>query len=95
MNLYLISQSVNGGYDTYDSAVVAAPDEKTAARINPSEIYKWDEDQGAWGYYAGDKFYPQGQYGAWAYNPGQVTVQLIGTAVDGFEGIICASFNAG
>jgi hypothetical protein len=32
MKLYRISQNVNGGYDTYDCAVVCAPDEETARR---------------------------------------------------------------
>ena len=37
MNLYLISQEKNPGYDTYDSAVVAAPDEETARAMEPRE----------------------------------------------------------
>ena len=35
MKLYLISQRKNTGYDTYDSAVVAAQDEAAAKHINP------------------------------------------------------------
>jgi len=35
MNLYKIAQTVNNGYDTYDSAVVAAPDEETARNTHP------------------------------------------------------------
>ena len=35
MYLYKISQSTNSGYDTYDSAIVAAPDKQTAKGINP------------------------------------------------------------
>ena len=30
MKLWLLEQTHNDGYDTYDSAVVAAPDEQTA-----------------------------------------------------------------
>lgn len=30
MKLFLISQTQNNDYDTYDSAVVTAPDEETA-----------------------------------------------------------------
>ncbi len=41
MNLYLISQTDNIDYDTYDSAVVAAPDEESAKRIPPTED-SWD-----------------------------------------------------
>lgn len=35
MNLYRIWQTVNRGYDTYDSAVVVAESEEAAAQINP------------------------------------------------------------
>lgn len=35
MKLYLISQEENSDYDTYDSAVVAAPDKATAAAMYP------------------------------------------------------------
>ena len=35
MKLYLISQSENNDYDTYDSAVVCAPNEATARSITP------------------------------------------------------------
>ena len=35
MNLYLISQNENIGYDTHDSAVVCASDEQAARQINP------------------------------------------------------------
>jgi len=36
MKLYLLSQDVNPGYDTYDSCVVAAMDEDSARVISPS-----------------------------------------------------------
>ena len=42
--LYHISQAVNNGYDTYDSAVVAAPDEQTAQNMTPTdEKYRYDD----------------------------------------------------
>jgi len=47
MNLYLISQSENGGYDTYDSAVVAAETENDARLINPAGA-DWRSTFGAW-----------------------------------------------
>ena len=37
MKLWLISQDFNYGYDTYDSAVVAAPTEEAARQISPSD----------------------------------------------------------
>lgn len=47
MNLYLISQDVYTGYDTFDSAVVAADSEDEAQRVQPSGpgySYGWPED---------------------------------------------------
>ena len=48
MNLYLISQRKNNGYDTYDSAVVAAESEDDARSIHPGggpysadQAYTW------------------------------------------------------
>lgn len=43
MNLYLISQTANTDYDTYDAAVVCAPNEEAAKQIVPSP-----EVPGAW-----------------------------------------------
>jgi len=36
LKLWIIEQEENGGYDTYDSAVVAAMTEEEAKRIHPS-----------------------------------------------------------
>ena len=40
MNLYFISQSVNCGYDTFDSAVVSAGTPSSAKNIHPGTILK-------------------------------------------------------
>lgn len=37
MNLYLLTQSTNRDYDTYDSCVVCAPDADTARTIQPND----------------------------------------------------------
>ena len=80
MNLYLIAQDENSGYDTYDSAVVVAKDEVLAKAMHPSGDAKdWVT---AWP--------------TWADNTEQVTVKLLGKAEAGLkEGVYCASFNAG
>lgn len=36
MNIYLISQDINGGYDTFDSAIVAASSFEEAKNMLPS-----------------------------------------------------------
>lgn len=79
MNLYLISQSVNNDYDTYDSAVVAAVSENAARSIHPGQS-DWDGKAET--------------YGTWCAKE-EVAVRLIGTAADNVSGVICASFNAG
>ena len=84
MKLFLISQSDNGGYDTYDSAVVCAPDEDTARRMNPSDY--------------GGLFYDfdKNHFDAWCSSADKVKVSLIGDAAPGLPlGVVCASFNAG
>jgi len=85
MKLYVISQSENNDYDTYDSAVVCAENEEEARKIHPSE-------------YAEDKWWekPKDPYSPWATKLENVDVKYIGEATEGVEpGIIIASFNAG
>ena len=84
MKLYIISQTENNDYDTYDSAVVAAPDEHTARNTHPvgEEPHK-----NIWG---------MGLFGTWCNTPDSVTVEYIGEAAEHIrQGVICASFNAG
>jgi len=84
--IYLISQSENNDYDTYDSAVVVAPDEETAKMINPSRVGRifmtqedWDRD-----------------YSSWCSSLDKVEVEYIGIASEDQKvGVICHSFNAG
>jgi len=84
MKLWRISQDVNNGYDTYDSAVVAAETEDAARRIHP-----WEE-QGEWWKVTGR------WCELWAPNLKDVKVEYLGTAKRGTaRGIVCASFNAG
>jgi hypothetical protein len=79
-NLYLISQSVKSGFDTYDSAVVAADSEESARLIRPydgDDWYEFDNNEEKW------------------CSPEDVIVRLIGIAVEGVDGVICASYNPG
>ena len=83
MNLYLLSQDSNGGYDTYDSCVVCAASEAAARLIHPQEQHAVDYKRG-WDIYD------------WAKTPEQVTVVLLGVANAAIPaGVVCASFNAG
>ena len=48
MNLYLLTQDEEFGYDTYDSVVVAAKTEEDAKSIHPCTILEWDSSGGVW-----------------------------------------------
>ncbi len=102
INLYRISQDVNTGYDTYDSAVVAASSPNKARIIHPNDYdgttwrtnpeYPDDSDNElAWVNNSGFI-----NFWSWVDDPSQVKVELIGVAVQDTKiGVIVASFNAG
>lgn len=102
MKLWLIQQTANEGYDTYDSAVVAAETEEDARRTHPASMafedwmyYRWSDDAKMWiGHRKdGSTYFPSGN--GWT-TPDRVRVRLIGEAVDVPKvGAICSSFNAG
>jgi hypothetical protein len=49
MKLYLISQDICTGWDTYDSAVVAAENENDARDMHPNgTLLSEDLDSGSW-----------------------------------------------
>lgn len=80
--LYLISQSINVGHDTYDSAIVA--------ETSPTEAKKWHPN--------GKHIKDWNQFDAysWVKSTHSVNWKLIGHAKKGVKkGVILASFNAG
>ena len=102
MNLYKISQSINTGYDTFSSAVVAATTLERARNIHPRGMV-WDSAppskrtrndgtaMDGWEFGNGEEFFLE-----WASYPTEVDVVLIGTATAGTpEGVMLASFHAG
>jgi hypothetical protein len=98
MNLYKISQEKNCGYDTYDSAVVAAKSEDEARLIHPGWYESTSEvlTDGTWyrpWTYNGRTHVNKG---TWAEFPSDVVVEFLGQAAEGIQpGTIVASFNAG
>ena len=89
MKLWKLTQDVCTGWDTYDSAIVAAETEDDAKRIHPSPYAgNWDNTlSGRWEYES---------VGNWAFSPDDVHAELIGEALPGTRaGVILASFNAG
>lgn len=80
MNLYLISQKENSGYDTYDSAVVCATDEASARNMSPTSGEALSDYDST----------------TWVTDPAKVEVLFLGEADANVEsGVVCASFNAG
>lgn len=79
MNLYLLTQKVNTGYDTYDSCVVAAESEDDAKTIQPREL----------------EFEPDDSFSDWASPEYVFVEYLGVAAESVKRGVICASFNAG
>lgn len=100
MNLYLISQYDNMGYDTYDSAVVVAKNEQEAREVHPSELVT-HVSNGKWmgTYKRGElkgKEYVQDNIRGWVSfkDISCIKVELLGKT-DKKKGLILASFNAG
>jgi len=94
MKLFLITQSANNDYDTYDSAVVACGTEEEAKYTHPDDYYKWVD--GEWVFQIKNgKTSRLGQEVLNWTNPKNVSVKLIGEAAEGIKGVVCASFNAG
>ncbi len=93
VNLYRISQDANDGYDTYDSAIVAAESEECARRISPDGYDVWSDAMKCWVAPNGTK---RDWLGTWCSHIDNVKVELIGRGLaDTQAGVILASFNAG
>jgi len=82
MKLWLIHQTRNTDWDTYDSAVVSAETEEEAKWIHPNKNVKWD----------GKSYHRCDTWCSVEF----VKADYIGEAKEGTDrGVICASFNAG
>ena len=79
MNIYLLTQDENRGYDTYDSIVVVAKTEEEARYIMPSNYEKFGDNYGSWA------THPE------AVQVSLIGKAVKGTEA----GVILASFNAG
>lgn len=91
--LYLLSQAVNTGYDTYYEAVVSADDEEEARHINPGGFHKWHD--GAWYFQYSNGTEEAETDRTWCL-PSEIKVKEIGTSLtEKNSGVICSSFNAG
>ena len=100
MKLFLISQDVNDGYDSFDSAVVVAKSEQDAREIHPSSFVTHVTDERFMGTYAkglGGEYLRDYSHDWVPFRDIEnVKVKEIGLAHPSMErGVVCASFNAG
>ena len=94
MNIYLVHQSVNSGYDTFDRFIVVAENEEIAKHTSPSGFYIWKNE--VWNFCYSDGTYKPSSHNAWCL-PNEVQVTLIGKADEKYNEttVILNSFNAG
>ena len=96
MKLFLLSQTENTGYDTYNCCVVAAENEVAARKINPGGMREWDSERECWVFVYSDGRKEPDEDSTWANDITLIQVRYIGEASPNTKrGIICASFNAG
>lgn len=94
MNLYLISQNVNNGYDTYSSAVVSADCAHSAKKVHPDGSL-WDVRRQIW-YRLNENSEPYKSWGNENWAPAtKVKAQLIGKYNQNVSKVICSSYHAG
>ena len=97
MKIYLLTQNVVRGYDTYDSCVVIAESEEKARRMCPDEYCKYNEELKIFHWNTPDSFDPENIVNTWCSKIEEVDVTYLGEADERIteEKVICASFNAG
>ena len=96
MNIYLISQETVCGWDTHDSAIVAARSPDEAREVHPSEFVTHSRD-GKWmGTYTRGRGEYTNESSCWVpyRDRGKIKVELLGTTTRE-AGLILSSFNAG
>jgi len=99
MNLYLLTQYENNGYDTYDSMVISAENERDALMLSYVRSYdlqdyepemEYGKAEPIWReYYLSTSYFA---FRSWAEKP---NIKLIANNTTESEGIVCSSFNAG
>jgi hypothetical protein len=84
MKLYLLSQTVVRGYDTYDSCVVVAEDAIAAVSMHPHDGSPLTD-------------YAKYDFADWPTDTINITCKYLGEAHHSFTepAVICSSFNAG
>lgn len=103
LKLYLLTQTENSGYDTFNSCIVAAYNEEEAKSIHPF-LHKFDinclpfDEYDNWKEFHDQEYIYKEQWKTktWASSPENVTCRCIGIAQDiEPNSVLCSSFNAG
>lgn len=91
MKLWHVSRPGGCGYDEYDSFVCAAETAAAARLIHPIGVpsYSWNGVD-----WIKTESWSKSADNAWDA-PDSLEVKELGTAADGIEGVVCASFHAG
>ena len=101
MKIYLLSQDVVNGYDTYDSAVVIAENEDEARKIHPSGFVTHVTNDQWMGTYSGggrvgEEYENESSDWVRYSDIDKISVKYIGEASkEQGKGLVLASFNAG
>ena len=100
--LWKLSQDENNDYESYDSAVVVAPDRMSASMVHPARfsdtkemMFEFDRTGECWRHtFDGERLGPNN--GGWC-RPNDVTVVCIGKAADHLSAgdVVCSSYNPG
>ncbi len=94
MNIYLITQETNIGYDTFDSAVVIADNEEQASKVNPLSV-TYPKDNNISDTEEDGTFIKRSS--SWARNAKDVKVKLLGSYLGEEKRAVAivSSYNAG
>ena len=102
MKIFLLKQTINNTWDTYDSCVVVAENQDAAKRCHPCHHSTYLVDEKGYFYQPND--YEEGKrhyntfnaHGTWVANIKDISAEYLGEAREGHPGgVICSSFNAG
>jgi hypothetical protein len=89
--LYLLTQTKERGYDTYNACVVVATSKTSAQFTHPRHDYAWDGRR----WLMRDTVPVFSSMGGWCH-PDHVEVTYLGVADSNLKlGVVCASYNAG
>lgn len=101
MNIYLLTQTDNNAFATYDSCIVIANNAEEAKIIHPDpeikyyeDVDRWFEDEVDYVEYKVDCVYGYGYNTEWCKSPSQVNVEYLGQYKNNLKvgSVLCANY---